>query len=77
MTLIEQIRSARLSFADIEYHTGGVVTENKLKKHNSGEKLLSPDDQETVRRFVAAHRIRFQKRALPEVLNGLVAGEGV
>ncbi len=54
MTLNELARQAGLSFADIEFLTGGAITEAMLKKHNQGTQLLSADNYQKVTKFIAS-----------------------
>ncbi len=53
-TIKEMATDAGLSFADIEFLTGGVITENMLKKHNNGLQLLSPENYQKATRFIAS-----------------------
>jgi len=51
-----QVKAARLSFPDIVWLSGGVITEADLKRHSSGTKMLSVDDYALVLTIIERHR---------------------
>lgn len=61
MTLLEQLKAAGLDVPTMVRLSQGVLTENKLRKHNSGLVILSPEDRQLANRIIAEYRMMTEK----------------
>jgi len=61
MTLLDQLKAAGLDVATMARLSHGVLTENKLRKHNSGLTTLSSEDRQLANRIIAEYRMMTEK----------------
>ena len=61
MTLKEQLKAAGLSVAEMTRLSQDVLTEHKLRHHNDGDTILSPEDRALANRIIAEWRMMKEK----------------
>lgn len=54
--IIGMLKAARVSYADVEWLTHGLITKGMLEKAASGRTPLDPDKRQVLTRLLGAHR---------------------